>query len=384
MNSHLSHRKIAVSIGLLAHNDEARLSAALSSLFRQNLFAELDRQGLRAEIWCVAHGCGDNTAAMAENFFLQQSRSHPHADAFLAHAVSIAAPGRANAWNLLIHEITSRESHGIILMDAGVTLGHVTTLWNLFNGLQSYPAAHIAVGDPVQDLALKRSPSIDDRIALATSPLTHAANPRLTDQLYCIRTSTARRIRLPRDLVNGEEAFLRTLVTTHFLTLERPVAGIQRVPGASYLMETPGGLSKAVEREKDFLIGETVAYVLQHHFESSARRDGPEAPAQEIGYLDEQYSDWLRKLVAAHIEGTRHFWRIFPGACALHFHRWRRLNWRRMLRILPGSVMATAISFVAARRAYSEMRAEASGTWTRGEPQSASSQSVADNQALSR
>src|SRR6185295_8324404 len=93
-------RKIAVSIGLLARNEESRIPDALATLFRQTLFAELDRRGQRAEIWCVANACTDDTAAVAARIFQAQDRTHPHSEAFLANAVSVATPGKINAWNL--------------------------------------------------------------------------------------------------------------------------------------------------------------------------------------------------------------------------------------------------------------------------------------------
>src|SRR3954465_16072161 len=131
--------KIVVSIGILARNEETRLGACLAGLFQQTLFPELEKRGERAEIWCVANACTDDTAAVAERFFHEASATHPHAAAFLANAVSVRTPGKINAWNLFVHEISATESHCLILMDADIRLGEAETLWNLFRGLEENP-----------------------------------------------------------------------------------------------------------------------------------------------------------------------------------------------------------------------------------------------------
>ena len=74
---------IATQVRLRLH---ARIGHTLDTLFRQTLFAELDRRGERAEIWCVANACTDDTAAVAARIFQDQGAAHAHALGLEVHA----------------------------------------------------------------------------------------------------------------------------------------------------------------------------------------------------------------------------------------------------------------------------------------------------------
>ena len=69
MHKRIRPRKITVSIGILARNEESRIGQALTTLFRQTLFAELDQR------------VGDNTdlrerLTAAAQMLLGETRSH--------------------------------------------------------------------------------------------------------------------------------------------------------------------------------------------------------------------------------------------------------------------------------------------------------------------
>src|SRR5581483_2939832 len=104
-----NRHSICVSIGIMAWNEEETLRTTLESLFRQSVFARLSERRERAEIWLVANGCTDRTAAVAREVFARQEASHPYADAFSAYVADVAEPGKCNAWNRFVHEFSAPE-----------------------------------------------------------------------------------------------------------------------------------------------------------------------------------------------------------------------------------------------------------------------------------
>src|SRR5882757_1924252 len=71
-----------ISLGIIVRNEEKAIGPALESLFRQSLFAELEKRGLTVEIWCVANDCTDATVEVATRIFHQHGVAHPHRHVF--------------------------------------------------------------------------------------------------------------------------------------------------------------------------------------------------------------------------------------------------------------------------------------------------------------
>jgi glycosyltransferase involved in cell wall biosynthesis len=368
MPSRSRPRKIVVSIGLLARNEESRIPETLASLFQQTLFAELDRRGQRAEIWCVANACTDDTSSVAARIFHAHGSTHPHAEAFLASAVSVTTPGKINAWNLFVHEISDHESQCLILMDADIRLGEDTTLWNLVRGLEENPAAMVTVGEPLKDLALKPATSIRERLSLATSRLTQGSGPQLTGQLYCIRAETARNIRLPRDLGACEDGFIKNVICTDFLQGATKPDRILRVAGASHVFEAYTTAAAILRNQKRQMIGQTIVHVLIDHY--LPRHCGAQGArlGEIIRQLDENDPDWLRHLIDDHVREARHFWRLFPDVCSFRVKRWARLPRGQKLRHLPATLLGSAVTTVAAWMAYRSLRRGSLGYWPQKPP----------------
>jgi len=360
--------KITVSIGLLARNEETRIAATLASLFRQTLFAELAQRDQRAEIWCVANACTDDTAAAAARVFQEQDATHPHAATFLANSLSVATPGKINAWNLFVHEISHQDTDCLILMDADILLGEPTTLWNLVRGLQENPAASVTVGEPVKDLALKPAPSWRERLSLATSRLTQGSAAQLTGQLYCIRGSIARRIRLPRDLAACEDGFIKSLVCSDFLQTPSNPARILRVAGASHVFEAYTSASAILRNQKRQMIGQTFVHVLIDRYLPDACVQHAASPGEVVRLLDETEPDWLRDEIDRHVRTAGHFWRLFPGLVRFRWQRWSRLSSSRKLTYLPATLVGTGVTLVAAWLAYRSLRRGTLGYWPQKPP----------------
>ncbi|MDB6113832.1 MAG: hypothetical protein JWQ62_777 [Lacunisphaera sp.] len=348
--------QIVVSIGLLARNEETGLPGALATLFRQSIFAELERRGLRAEIWLVANACTDDTAAVAERIFHEQGTTHPQRASFFAHAVSVATPGKINAWNLFVHEISTHEARSLILMDADILLGPETTLWNLYQGLEDNAVAQVTVGEVFKDLATKSTPSLRERISLSTSRLTQSSTAQLTGQLYCIRAETARRIRLPRDLAACEDGFIKNLVCTDFLLKESNPDRILKVAGAAHTFEAYTTASAILRNQKRQMIGQTFVHVLvDTYLPARCARNGL-SPAETVEQLDEEDPQWLRNLIRNHVRDAGHFWLLFPGVCTFRLKRWASQRGWQKARHLPATLVGCGVTMVAAWLAFSSLR----------------------------
>ncbi len=357
-----------MSIGLLARNEETRIGRTLNTLFKQTLFRELDQRGQRAEIWCVANACTDDTAAVAARCFHEQRSLHAHADAFLANSVSVATPGKINAWNLFVHEISHQDSHYLILMDADIRLGEATTLWNLVRGLQENEEAHVTVGEPVKDIALKPAVSLRERLSLATSRLTQNSAAQLTGQLYCIRAKVARAIRLPRDLAACEDGFIKNLVCSDMLRKPSNPARIQRVGGASHIFEAYTTVPAILRNQKRQMIGQAFVHVLVDKCLPDACWKTATTPGELVTKLDETNPAWLRELMDEHVREAGRFWRLFPDVASFRLKRWRNLPIRRKLTHLPATLLGTGVTLLAAWMAYRSLRRGALGYWPQKPP----------------
>lgn len=369
MSRRVCPRKITVSIGILARNEESRIGQMFDTLFRQTLFAELDHRGLRAEIWCVANACTDDTAAVAARIFQEQGGTHAHAEAFLASSLSVAEPGKINAWNLFVHELSHQDTDCLILMDADIRLAEATTLWSMVRGLQENEEAHVTVGEPVKDIALKPNPSWRERLSLATSRLTQSSAAQLTGQLYCIRADIARAIRLPRDLAACEDGFIKTLVCTDFLSTPCNPQRILRVGGASHIFEAYTTVPAILRNQKRQMIGQAFVHVLADKYLPEACVRHTARPGEVVRLLDETAPDWLRSVINEHVRETGHFWRLFPGVCGFRFKRWLGLPARRKFTHLPATLLGTGVTMLAAWMAYRSLRRGALGYWPQKPPQ---------------
>lgn len=90
------------SVALFAHNEASRIELALRSLVES-------ADGHPLDITVLANGCTDRTAAIARDFARNCDAAH-------INVVEISTGDKSNAWNVYVHEVTSRQVPGTVTM----------------------------------------------------------------------------------------------------------------------------------------------------------------------------------------------------------------------------------------------------------------------------
>ncbi len=251
-----------VSIAIFAWNEEDGIATTLRSLLQQSLFSRLLRRGCQCEVICVANGCTDRTAAVAEAVFAEQRKQSPGADAVLGRAVNLTERGKVNAWNQFVHELSAREARFLFMLDADILIHRPETLWNMLRALEKDREAHIAVDRPCKDIEFKARKSWGERLSLAASRMTLTAPGQLCGQLYCIRAGIARRIFLPRDLAACEDGFIKSLVCSDFLNHPSDQERIRVVKGAEHTFEAYTSPAAILKNQKRQIMVQTLVHLL--------------------------------------------------------------------------------------------------------------------------
>ena len=343
---------IRLSIGIIVRNEQDAIGPMLESLFRQTLFEELAKRGWVAEITCVANGCTDRTMDIAEEIFQEQSTEHQFASAFRCRVVPLARPGKLHAWNQYVHRLSERAAECLILCDGDIVLHHPGTLWNMYSALQSNKTASVATDEPLKDISFKNKKTWRERTSLATSRMTQRLSAQLSGQLYCIRAAVARNIYLPRDLMACEDGFIKTLVCTFFLTRPEVPSRVVRTQHASHVFQAYVGLLEILRNQKRQMIGQTIVHVLVDKYLPTLRLEERLNLAETLHDKDRFDPDWLRLLIRAHMQETKHFWRLFPDALSFRWARLDGIKGLSKLVYLPAGMLGLVISVLSCWLAY--------------------------------
>ncbi len=346
----------------MAWNEEGSLPTTLESLFRQSVFAKLGARRRRCEIFCIANGCTDRTVEVAREVFARMADEHPHAETFSARVVEIEEPGRSNAWNRFVHDFSAPEARFICLMDADIIFHERDTLLSLVETLEVDTHASVSTGRHYKDITFKKNKSLRDRLSLATSAMTGTIEGGFSGQLYCLRASVVRNIRLPRDLVANDDGFLKAVICTGFLTDKLDTTRIANAPDAAIIYEAYVSLRDVLNNQKRQMIGQTTVHVLLEYLKSLPI-EARQRLADTIKTTERQDPAWFRKLNEQHICGTRFFWQLFPGILTFRFKRLGKLPGLKKITYAPAALVGFAVTLIACWRAFRSLRSGMSPYW---------------------
>jgi glycosyltransferase involved in cell wall biosynthesis len=343
-----------ISIAIRAWNEESVIRGTLESLFEQSLFEDLSRRGESCEVLCIPNGCTDRTSEIAASVFANQQQAHPFAHAFACYVRNIPEAGRNHTWNAFVHTLSHPDAEFLFVMDSDILFNRRETLSNMYRALLQNSQARIASDQPVKDVALKRRKSWRDRISLATTDMNGAIQGRMTGQLYCIRSETARRLYLPREL-GIDDGFIKAVVCTDFLTHPLNPARIVTAENASHIYEAYTSAREVMKNQKRQMIGQTIVHVLLEHLKTLPLQQRTNL-ADTLRDNEQANPDWLAGLVAVHLRRIRFFWRIFPGAVTFRFKRWWWLPATKRVTHLPATLLGFALTMAACAQANRHFR----------------------------
>jgi hypothetical protein len=341
-----------VAIGIMAHDEEQRIAATLASVFAQDIF---DRYPTQLHV--VANGCRDATVARAEQAIAACSR-------FAAHAIEARDPGssarvdrieiagKANAWNVFVHDLSRADAAFLLLMDADIELLQVDTLSRLVAALERDADAVVSVDQPLKDLVLDGPRTLLERLLAKATPPIDVADVPLCGQLYCGRASELRSFRLPLDL-QMEDGFVRAMLLTRRFTAAEERSRIVLAAGASHRFEAVRTLHSLWRHERWVVAGSIVNMLLFAHF-SQPPHQGRDA-GELIAQWQAEDPHWLGRFVHAEVE--RRGWRLLPRHWWMR--RWTRLRELPLLRRLarlPLAATAAAVDSVVFFAAIRDVR----------------------------
>jgi len=352
-----------LSIGILVWNEEETIGPALQSLFRQSLFARLAQWQLQCEILCVANGCTDRTSAVASQIFQEQAGSHPFKDTFRCRTVDVPQRGKNNAWNLLVHELSAREAQTLCLMDGDIVLKDPETLWNMCAALSGNASASITTDQPLKDIALVSKPSLWQKLSLSTSRMTQGGAAQLSGQLYCIRAAVARNIYLPRDLVACEDGFIKALACTDFLLRNVCPDRVVLARNAYHIFQAYTAAGDILRNQKRQMIGQTIVHILVDRYLKGFPLEQKLHLAETIREKEQADPDWLKRLIAAHLQRVRFFWRLFPGLLTFRFQRLAKLKGSKQIIHFPAAVAGFFLGLLAGWLAWRFLKQGSTQYW---------------------
>ena len=382
MTNNAQTRSPRISIAVRAWNEEAVIRRTLESLFQQSLFQELSARGECCEVLCIPNGCTDRTAEIAAAVFEAQKKAHPFADAFAASVRDIREAGRNHTWNAFVHDLSHPEAEFLFLMDSDILFNRPETLFNMYRALLDNPGASIASDQPVKDVALKPRKTWRDRISLATSEMNGAIQGRMTGQLYCIRAEVARRLYLPKDL-GIDDGFIKAIICTDFFSSQLNPGRIVVAENASHVYEAYTSAGELLKNQKRQMIGQTIVHVLVEHLKGLPPKQRTNL-AHTLRHKEEANPDWVERLVLAHLQRARYFWRLFPDALSFRFQRWWRLRGMKRLTHLPAMLVGFAMTMIACAQAVRHFKNGKMHFWPKAARENILRDLTADKHALTQ
>lgn len=336
MKPHAARREPTVSIGILAYNEEARLPSTLEDIVAQSL---LTNSPEAVEIVVVANGCRDNTAGVARAF-AEKNGLQEH-----LHVHDIRAPGKTNAWNLLVRQFTAPTSDILVLADADIRFLTNDTLERLVRGLREDRRAIASHGDSVKDLTLRAPRNLTEHFSAAFSRQSaKTARGMLCGQLYAIRADFARKMHLPLGLL-VEDGFIKHMIVTEGFKKPEDLGRLHYISGVGNIFDGYVALRDIMVTQVRMCMGQTQIHLLK---EDILRKlaERPDLPMLEYAEADDiDGPRWLDGILANHLQ-QRRWWVLHPGAMSHRIRRLRRLPAVARIKHLPLALVGTAIEAV--------------------------------------
>lgn len=260
-----------ISIGILAHNEAASISQTLESLFEQAVFsqncADLAAE-LLIELIVVPNGCKDETAAIAQTTLEKLTQQSTHAEIHW-QICEVLQPGKANAWNLYVHQFSNPAADYLILMDADIQFIEPQTLSSMIETLEVTPNAWISVDQPIKDIALKQKKNLMEQLSVKVSGLSgNRGVAWICGQLYCGRAAILHKIWMPSG-IQMEDSFLWTMVVSDRFTSPEVLERVVLAQSASHMFEAYTDLNRLFRHERWLVVSNITNSFIYKYLQSN-------------------------------------------------------------------------------------------------------------------
>jgi glycosyltransferase involved in cell wall biosynthesis len=355
------HRKI--SIGLCAWNEAKRLPATISSLAKQDCFIGADSPIATIEIIVIANACTDETVAVAERCLAELVASDTqHRLSF--KVIQTETKGKANAWNLFVHEHSRPDADYLLSMDCDIEFLSPNVLSRLVESLDSDPVGKIARPVCRKSTELRRDRSWSDHVALQSSRHKHAQQRYvpLPGALYCARAATLRSVWQPLGML-GDDGHVRDMIVTENWRCpnDRRDASVILVPDVEIAFDAHTGLRDIMWHQVRARIG-LANRAIYHAFLYQVV--GTEDASQITARLNLSDPQWYARLIQRGVDKPG--WWVLPWP-PFQFPRVRalaRLPVIQRLKTAPIAALSDLSDLVADVRANQEFRRRrALGVW---------------------
>jgi glycosyltransferase involved in cell wall biosynthesis len=340
-----------ISIGILAHNESAKIGHTLESLFQQSIFTA-PLPDTRIEVVVVPNGCSDNTGETSRRILAEliERYSCTHVKSAVCE---VEQSGKANAWNQYVHQFSDPTAEYLILVDADIQFINPDTIGNTIGILEERPEANVSVDTPTKDIIFKKKKNLLEKLSLAvSSAATNDSEVWICGQYYCGRASVLRQIWIPPGLL-AEDGFLSHMVRTNNLQSPPVLERIVRAPRAAHIFEALTSPKKLMRHEKRVVIAMTINHFLFEYLDRHCH------PPMDAGTFIKEMNDldpkWLKHLfddVLSHKS-----WWIIPSEWLLsRLEDLQYLPFLRAMVLLPAVMVAFVVNSIVFFQANLDMR----------------------------
>lgn len=353
-----SQKICRISMGILAYNEAETIGKMLNSLWQQNLFQKPE-SNLEIEIIIVPNGCSDNTAKVAQSTL----DSLPQIANLHWRVCEVKQPGKSNAWNLYVHQLSNPQADYLFLIDADIQLLESQTLHSMLHTLATTPEAWVSVDKPIKDVSFQEKKSFRERLSMLVSSLSRSeikpGNAAwLCGQLYCAKAKLLRKIWLPTHLPT-QDAFLYNMIVTDCLATSKVPERVILAPNASHLFEAYTSIYRLLRHEKWLILGNTINQLLCKELSTYNQQ----ATSILIKYKNQQDPSWLSKILKNSIL-NRDWWLIPRYILLRRFHSLYHKNLVQRITLFPLACAATIIDLILSFQANLELHQEKNiGYW---------------------
>lgn len=334
-----------ISIGMLAHNEQATIAATIDDLLAQDLLTD---PAAEVEIIILVNGSVDHSAELARARLAGWGATT--GSPCRARVEEIARAGKANAWNMLVHHYVDPAAAILICMDADIRLPQTDLFSRLLAALRQRPAAVAVVDQPVKSFSFRRRLTPRERLSALAGDQALYGPPKLCGQLYAARMTALRKITLPEPLL-VEDGFIKAMLTTDCLSRPAREDALTRAEGAFHLFEAETGLYEVFRHERRIILG-TICNIILFRYLGQLRDHRGEDPGDAVRRLHAKDPDWLVNLVRREAWSPRRLADI-GEITALPLRQW--LGGRRTPLGLVAAMARSMLGLVASFAAWWQM-----------------------------